>query len=161
MCEFKLMHITSSNLLTMWQIRFFSYIYVRTRFIMTPNWCWVHTLKGPNNIICRTWVWKARPWSPDGGWSWCSYKFKPRSLEKSFSSIRSGRLWFLAFFLSPLFWTAYFSFYTSLYPFLQRPRVGSTFQGWYLSHQPIPKVVGGGCKSWKALLCLMQSIQWQ
>ena len=24
-------------------------------------------VKGPNNIICRAWAWKARPWSPDGG----------------------------------------------------------------------------------------------
>ena len=83
------------------------------------------------------------------------------SLEKSISSIRSGRLWFLAFFLSHFFWTAYFSYYTNLYPSRQRPRVGSTFQNWYLSHQPIPKVVGGGCKSWRAWSCQVQSIQWQ
>ena len=32
----------------------------------------------------------------------------------------------MAFFPSPFLWTAYFSFYTNLYPFLQRPRVGLT-----------------------------------
>ena len=24
-------------------------------------------VRGPNNIICRAWVWKGRPWSPDSG----------------------------------------------------------------------------------------------
>ena len=24
-------------------------------------------VKGPNNMICRVWVWKAGPWSPDSG----------------------------------------------------------------------------------------------
>ena len=24
-------------------------------------------VRGPNNIICRAWAWKARPWLPDGG----------------------------------------------------------------------------------------------
>ena len=24
-------------------------------------------IKGPNDIICRAWVWKARPWSLDSG----------------------------------------------------------------------------------------------
>ena len=24
-------------------------------------------VKGPNNIICRVWAWKAGPWSPDSG----------------------------------------------------------------------------------------------
>ena len=74
-----------------------------------------HT-KGPNNIICRAWARKAKPWSSDHGQSQCSYRTKPCSLEKFFSSIRPGRLWFLAFFPSPFLWTTYFSFYISLYP---------------------------------------------
>ena len=51
-------------------------------------------------------------------------------------------------FSQPLLWITYFSFYTSPCFFIFRPRVGSTFQDWYLSHQPIPGVVEGG---WKKL----------
>ena len=81
-----------------------------------PKRYWVRTQKGPNNIICRAWVWKARPWSLDGGWSWCTYSIKSCSLEESFSWRRAGRLSFLAIFPSHLLWIAYFSVYISLYP---------------------------------------------
>ena len=43
-------------------LRIFYYITcVRTQSVTAPKWCWVRALKGPNNIICRAWVWKARP----------------------------------------------------------------------------------------------------
>ena len=64
-------------------------------------------------------------------------------------------------FSQPPLWITCFSFYTSLCFFILRPRVGSTFQDWYLSHQPIPGVVGDGWKSWRVWLCQVQSIEWQ
>ena len=69
--------------------------------------------EGPNNIICRAWVWKARPWSPDGGLLWCSYRVKSCSLKESFFWRRAGRLWFLVFFPSLLLGALIFTLYSS------------------------------------------------
>ena len=84
---------------------------VRTQFVTTPKRYWVRTLKGPNNIICRAWIWKARLWSiGDGFFLWRSYKVKWSSPLESFSWRWAGRLLFLAIFSSPFFRLLIFPF---------------------------------------------------
>ena len=41
-------------------------VFVRTQFVTTQNDIGFARKKSTNNIICRAWVLKARPWSPDG-----------------------------------------------------------------------------------------------
>ena len=77
-----------------------------------PNWYWVRTQIGPNNIIYRALVWKTRSWSQDSSFLWCSYIIKSCSPYESFFWRRVGRLWFLAIFPSPLLGALTFTLYS-------------------------------------------------
>ena len=45
----------------------FYYIVCKDSICNDPKMILGSHVKGPNNIICRAWAWKARPWSPNGG----------------------------------------------------------------------------------------------
>ena len=134
---------------------------VRTRFMTNHNSVGLARKKGQTILFVEYGFERLGLGHQAVGFSWYPYMVKSSSPLESFSWRRAGRFWFLAIFSQPLLWIAYFSFYTSLYFFIIRPRVGLTFQDWYLSHQPILKVVGGGCKSWRVWLCQVQNIEWQ